>query len=445
MRSLSSGQRGPESDMPDLRPDTLSPMREFDPQLAGQDPGWAHLFHIPPHPAGDGKSAYFAGNSLGLQPLATKGAIDDELQRWAQWGVEGQLQGPRPWKDYHEALREPAALLVGALPEETVIMNSLTVNLHLLMASFYRPSGQRSKILMEDIVFPSDGYAIDAQVRWHNLDPVEHVIRLRPRVGEDTLRTADILAAIDEHKDDLAVVLFSAVNYLTGEFMDMPVITAAGQRAGACVGWDLAHAAGNVELLLHDWNVDFAAWCSYKYLNSGPGAVAGAFIHARHVVDTAMPRLAGWWGSRADTRFMMERHFDPPPTADAWQVSNPPIFAMAPVEISLKIFADITMPVIAQRSKRLNHYLRELFQEVANEVPAGSLHVITPPEPQRHGCQVSVRFSGDIRTITDQLRDQFGVIADGRNPDIIRFAPVGLYSTYFDCWRAATALTRVLA
>lgn len=423
-------------------------MRDYEPELDQSDPSWRSLFHMPPFEAaarsGFSDMAYFAGNSLGLQPRATREALDIELQRWADWGVEGQLQGPRPWKDYHEALRDPAARLVGALPHETVVMNSLTVNLHLLLATFYRPTGTRTKILMEDIVFPSDGYAVDAQVAWHGNDPATDVIRLRPRQGEDTLRTEDIVASIAEHGDSLCVVLFSAVNYLTGEWLDMPAITAAGQAARAYVGWDLAHAAGNVPMSLHDWNIDFAAWCSYKYLNSGPGAVAGAFVHERHVRDTSLPRLAGWWGTRSDTRFKMERYFDPPPTADAWQVSNPPILAMAPVEVSLRIFDDIGIDVLRARSLRLTGYLENLFTEVMNEVPVGAMQIVTPRDDARRGCQLSVRFTTDINVLADQLRDLDGVIADSRNPDIIRFAPVPLYSSYEDCWRAADALRRRL-
>lgn len=419
-------------------------MRSYEPDLDVGDPGWRSLFHIPTFDGDHPEMAYFAGNSLGLQPRATPAAIEVELSRWAEWGVEGQLTGPRPWKDYHEALRDPAARLVGALPEETVVMNSLTVNLHLLMATFYRPSGGRTRILMEDIVFPSDGYAVDAQVRWHGLDPAVEVIRLRPRDGEDILRTDDILDAIDEHGSHLALVLFSAVNYLTGEWIDIPAITAAGHAVGAMVGFDLAHAAGNVPLNLHDDEVDFAAWCSYKYLNSGPGAVAGAFIHSRHARDTSLTRLAGWWGTDTATRFRMDRHFAPPPTADAWQVSNPPILAMAPVEVSLRIFDDIGMSTLRERSLRLTGYLRALLDEVIADIPDSAMSIVTPADDDRHGCQLSVRFTCDIHALADTLRDGDGVIADTRNPDIIRFAPVPLYSTYHDCWRAADALHRRL-
>ncbi len=427
-------------------------MRAYDPALDAGDPGWRDEFCMPPF-EGDAAApgaaypevAYFAGNSLGLQPRATAPALQVELDRWAQMGVEGQLSGPRPWKDYHEALTGPAARLVGALPHEAVIMNSLTANLHFMMATFYRPEGRRTKIVMEDIVFPSDGYAIASQARWHGLDPAEHVLRLRPREGEDVLRTEDVVTTIRELGDEVALVIFSAVNYLTGEWMDMPTITDAGHEVGAIVGWDLAHAAGNVPLALHDWGVDWAAWCNYKYVNSGPGALAGCFIHERHARNTELPRLAGWWGTRTDTRFRMERTFDPPPTADAWQVSNPPIFAMTPVQVSLNIFDRIGMPTLRERSLRLTGYLRELLDEVIEEVPVGSLQIVTPAEPGRHGSQLSVRFATDIAALADTLRDMDGVVADTRNPDIIRFAPIALYSSYLDCWRAADALRRRLA
>jgi kynureninase len=430
-------------------------MRAYDPTLDSEDPGWRDRFLIPPfvppldNPDAPGAAypevSYMAGNSLGLKPAGTREALLVEFDRWATWGVEGQLSGPRPWKDYHEALTDPAARLVGALPHEVVVMNSLTVNIHLLFATFYRPEGRRTKVVMEDIVFPSDGYAVASQVAWHGLDPADHVVRLRPRDGEDVLRTEDVVAAIRDLGDEVAVVFFSAVNYLTGEWMDMPAITAAGHEVGAMVGWDLAHAAGNVPVSLHDWDVDFAAWCSYKYLNAGPGSLAGAFIHERHARDTTLPRLAGWWGTRTETRFRMERDFDPPPTADAWQLSNPPIFAMAPVQVSLEIFDEVGIAVLRERSLRLTRYLRGLLDELATSLPPGSLQVVTPEESERHGCQLSVRFTPDIHEIAAILRDLDGVIADTRNPDIIRFAPAPLYSTYLDCWRVADALRRRLS
>lgn len=433
-------------------------MRDYDAALDAADPGWRDEFHVPrwgelprhteasPHDPGAAypEIAYFAGNSLGLQPKATRAALDLELDRWERWGVEGQLEGPRPWKDYDDDLKEPAARLVGASPDEVVIMNSLTVNLHVLMATFYKPQGRRTKILMEHLVFPSDGYAIASQVEWHGLDPQDHVVRLRPRPGEDILRTEDVIAAAREIGDELQQVIFSGVNYLTGEWMDMPAITAAGHEVGAVVGWDLAHAAGNVPLALHDWEVDWAAWCSYKYLNSGPGAMAGAFIHERYATDRHTHRLAGWWGTDADIRFEMRETFDPPATADAWQVSNPSIFSMSPVETSLKIFDRIGMTALRKRSLRLTGYLRELFDEVIADVGSDAMSIVTPADPQRHGCQLSVRFTTDIKALAATLRDEDGVVADTRKPDIIRFAPVPLYSTYLDCWRAADALRRRL-
>ena len=434
-------------------------MRDYDAALDAADPGWRDEFHVPrwgelpghgtPSPGAPGAAydeiAYFAGNSLGLQPKATRAALDLELDRWERWGVEGQLEGPRPWKDYDDDLKEPAGRLVGASADEVVIMNSLTVNLHMLMATFYRPAGARTKILMEHLVFPSDGYAIASQVEWHGLDPQEHVIRLRPRPGEDILRTEDVVAAVRDIGDELQQVIFSGVNYLTGEWMDMPAITAAGHEVGAVVGWDLAHAAGNVPLALHDWNVDWAAWCSYKYLNSGPGAMAGAFIHERYASDRHTHRLAGWWGTDADIRFEMRETFDPPATADAWQVSNPSILSMSPVETSLRIFDRVGMPALRERSLRLTGYLRELFHEVIAEVGAAAMSIVTPADPARHGAQLSVRFSTDIKALAATLRDEDGVVADTRTPDIIRFAPIPLYSSYLDCWRAADALRRRLA
>lgn len=434
-------------------------VRPYDPALDASDPGWRDEFYVPRwgelpgHGPGSAEApgaaypeiAYFAGNSLGLQPRATRPAVDIELDRWEQWGVEGQLEGPRPWKDYDDDLKEPAGRLVGASPDEVVIMNSLTVNLHMLMATFYRPQGRRTKILMEHLVFPSDGYAIASQVEWHGLDPQVHVVRLPPRPGEDILRTDDVIAAIHDIGDELQQVIFSAVNYLTGEWMDMPAITAAAHEVGAVCGWDLAHAAGNVPMSLHDWDVDWAAWCSYKYLNSGPGAMAGAFIHERYASDRHTHRLAGWWGTDADIRFEMRETFDPPATADAWQVSNPSIFSMSPVETSLRIFDRIGMPALRARSLRLTGYLRELFTEVIDEVGTNAMSIVTPADPARHGAQLSVRFATDIKRLAAALRDEDGVVADTRNPDIIRFAPVPLYSSYLDCWRASDALARRLA
>ncbi|WP_238008907.1 kynureninase [Dactylosporangium sp. AC04546] len=390
-------------------------------RLDAGDPGHRELFLVPPAEGGDyPETAYLAGNSLGLQPRAVRAELVQELDAWARLGVEGHLEAERPWLPYHELLREPAARLVGALPAETVVMNSLTVNLHLLMVSFYRPQGARTLIVVEDTAFPSDSYAVRSQAAFHGLDPDATVVR-----------TNDPLAAISEHGDRIALVLLGGVNYLTGELMDIPGITAAGHAAGAVVGWDLAHAAGNVPLRLHDWGVDFAAWCSYKYLNSGPGAVAGAFVHERHTRGD-LPRFEGWWSTDPATRFEMAPVSRPPRTADAWQVSNPPILAMSPVRTSLELFDTVGMPALRARSERLTAYLQSLLDPIGVEV-------VTPRDPARRGCQLSLRVA-DAGGLSKSLRHRHGVIADSREPDIVRLAPVPLYSTYHDCWRAAAAI-----
>jgi kynureninase len=396
------------------------------------DPGHRDLFHIPPYDGDYPEVAYFAGNSLGLQPKATRDELLADVDAWARLGVEGHLEGARPWLPYHELLTEPAARLVGALPAETVVMNSLTVNLHLLLVSFYRPEARRTRIVIEDSAFPSDSYAVRSQVRFHGLDPDDAVVRLAPRPGEHTLRTEDVVRRID---DTVALVLLGAVNYLTGELMDIPAITAAGHAAGAVVGWDLAHAAGNVPLALHEWDVDFAAWCSYKYLNSGPGALAGVFVHERHL-GADLPRFEGWWSTEAATRFEMAPVSRPPATVEAWQVSNPPIFSMGPVRTSLEIFDKVGMNALRERSIRLTAYLESLLEAVA-------LDLITPRDPARRGAQLSLRVPGGTGDLSRRLRDRYGVIADVREPDVVRLAPVPLYSTYHDCWRAASALAEL--
>ncbi|MFI7429843.1 kynureninase [Micromonospora sp. NPDC049836] len=414
-------------------------------KLDADDPGHRHLFLVPPADGGRyPEAAYLAGNSLGLQPRATRDELLADLDAWRRLGVEGHLEAERPWLPYHELLTAPAARLVGALPAETVVMNSLTVNLHLLMVSFYRLAGERTRIVIEDSAFPSDSYAVRSQARFHGLDPDTTVVRLKPRPGEDTLRTQDVLDFLATEGHTVALVLLGGVNYLTGELMDLPAITAAGRAAGAVVGWDLAHAVGNVPLALHDWDVDFAAWCSYKYLNSGPGALAGVFVHERHLGDPTLPRFEGWWSTEAATRFQMTPVSRPPATAEAWQISNPPIFAMGPVRTSLELFDSVGMPALRERSLRLTGYLERLLDEVTADRP---LTVVTPRDPERRGCQLSVRIGtgaggavGGANELTRRLRHEHGVIADAREPDIVRFAPVPLYSTYHDCWRVADAL-----
>jgi kynureninase len=399
------------------------------------DPGHRALFHIPPAAGGRyADTAYLAGNSLGLQPRATREQLLADVDAWARLGVEGHLDAERPWLPYHESLTGPAARLVGAVPAETVMMNSLTVNLHLLMVSFYRPTGRRDRIVIEDSAFPSDSYAVRSQARFHGLDPDRAVVRLDP---------GDVLDYLAAEGDTVALVLLGGVNYLTGELMDIPAITQAGHAAGAVVGWDLAHAVGNVPLRLHDWDVDFAAWCTYKYLNAGPGAVAGAFVHERHLgARDDLPRFEGWWSTEAGTRFEMAPVSRPPATADAWQVSNPPIFAMGPVRTSLELFDQVGMAALRERSLRLTGYLARLL---ATAVPDGAFTVLTPADPDRRGCQLSVQLrGGSAEDLVEQLSRRHGVVADARQPDVVRLAPVPLYSTHHDCWRAVEALAAEL-
>jgi kynureninase len=393
-------------------------------------------FLVPRHE--DGREiAYFAGNSLGLQPRSTRQLLEEELADWASLGVEGHLEARRPWVAYHDQLREPSARLVGARPTEVVVMNSLTVNLHLLMAGFYRPTPDRFRIVIEDSAFPSDSYAVRSQAAWHGIDPDRAVVRLRPQGGGSVLHTDDITDWLAANGGDVALVLLGAVNYYSGQYLDIPTITAAGHAVGAIVGWDLAHAAGNLPVRLHDWDVDWAAWCSYKYLNAGPGSAAAAFVHERHLADRSLPKLAGWWSTDPRTRFDMGPTVTPIDTADAWAVSNPPILAMAPVLASLRIFDEVGLASLREKSVRLTGYLESLLDEIG-------VQFITPRDPDRRGAQLSVRLSADAAAVSAALRREHAVIADSRKPDVLRLAPAPLYNTFHDCWRAASALAAVL-
>ncbi len=410
--------------------------QQTDPALRRSD------FLIPPAIGGEFPlTAYLAGNSLGLQPRATRAELMADLDAWEEYGVHGHTDADRPWVSYHEELREPAARIVGALPHEVVSMNTLTVNLHLLLASFYRPTPIRHRIVIEDYAFSSDSYAVRSHVAMRGHDPETAVLRLTPRPGEDTLRTGDVISTLEDHAHSIATVLLGGVNYLTGEVLDMPAITRAGQAIGATVGWDLAHAVGNVPLALHDWDADFAAWCTYKYLNSGPGSIAGAFVHERHIGNPAIPRLEGWWSTDPATRFDMRPVSRPQASADAWALSNPPIFSMGPVRTSLAIFDSVGMPAIRARSLRLTAYLRSLLDEIATRT---DLAIVTPSEDERHGAQLSVRVPVDVADLTERLSSNWGVVADDRRPDIIRLSPAPLYCTFHDCWRAADALSQEL-
>ena len=365
------------------------------------------------------------------------------LDAWAAVGVEGHTKARRPWASFHAELRDPAARLIGALPAETVVMNTLTVNLHLMMVSFYRPHSERYKILIEDGTFPSDSYAVRSQAQFHGYDPDKAVLRIAPREGEAVLRTEDVVNTIEQQGDSIALLMLGAVNYYTGELMDMEAITTAARAAGIVVGWDLAHAVGNVELKLHDWDVDWAVWCSYKYLNSGPGAVGGAFVHDRHLSDPTLDKFVGWWSNNPSSRFEMLPVLDEIPTADAWQLSNPPILAMAPVLTSLQIFDESGMAALRQKSRRLTAYLQEVLAQALADVPA---RVITPSDPDRRGAQLSVQIIGaDADKVSTSMREDWGVFTDARRPDVIRFAPAPLYCTFHDCWRAANALRARLA
>lgn len=387
---------------------------------------------------------YFTGNSLGLQPKTTQNYVLNELEDWANYGVEGHFHGRVPWFSYHEIFADKVAALVGALPTEVVVMNQLTVNLHLLMSTFYRPTKERYKIICEAKAFPSDQYALETQASLHGFDPAEAVIEVAPREGEHTIRTEDIVAAIEQHGNQLALVLFGGVNYYSGQLFDMATITAAAHRVGAYAGFDLAHAAGNVQLQLHDWQVDFACWCSYKYLNSGPGGVAGAFIHEKHVGNTALPRLAGWWGYDKATRFQMEKGFKAIPTAEGWQLSNAPVLSMAAHKASVDIFAAAGMSALTAKGRQLSSYTIFVLQQVNEALQQSLIEIITPLEEQERGCQVSFKIPVRGKQAFDALK-QNGVIADWREPDVIRVAPVPLYNRFEEVYRFGQIILNVLS
>lgn len=394
-------------------------------------------FIFPQHSGHD--VLYFCGNSLGLQPKAIRKALLDELDQWGEHGVEGHFRGELPWMYYHKFLTPQAARLVGALPHEVVIMNTLTVNLHLMMVSFYRPDAQRYKIIMEAGAFPSDQYAVESQVRWHGFDPADAIVEVAPRPGEDTLRTEDILEIIEKEGPGTALVMFGGVNYYTGQLYDMERIAAAAHRVGAYAGFDLAHAAGNAALHLHDWNADFAVWCSYKYLNSGPGGPAGAFVHERHGDNPALPRFAGWWGHDEGERFQMKKGFKPMRGAEGWQLSNAQIFSFAAHKASLDIFDAAGMAQLRTKSQQLTGYLEYVLDEVNRR--KNLFRIITPRDPGARGCQISALTDERGKSLFDFLANN-GAIADWREPNVIRLAPVPLYNTFEDVWRLGDLMLR---
>jgi kynureninase len=411
----------------------------FAKQLDAEDPlhSFRDKFHLPL--GKDGKPViYFAGNSLGLMPKAARQIVEEELDSWATLGVDAHHATGTPWYSYHEGLRDPNARLVGAKPLEVICMNSLTVNLHLMMATFYRPTKSRFKILMEDPAFPSDTYAIKTQIVHHGLDPKDALILARPRKGEFTIRTEDVVELINKHADQLAVVVFGGVNFFTGQLFDIEKITAAAQNRGVVAGFDLAHAIGNAPLSLHDWNVDFAVWCSYKYLNAGPGAVAGAFVHERHATNTSLPRLAGWFGNDPNTRFRLhlEPEFIPVPSADGWQISNPPILSMAPLHASLSIFHEAGgIDPLRTKSIKLTGYLEFLLTEIGSK----QFSIITPRDSSAHGCQLSIVAHEHPKGLHNELIAE--VKCDFREPNVIRVAPTPLYNTFHEVWRFARILS----
>jgi kynureninase len=409
-----------------LRLDAEDPLRHF-----------REKFHLPR--GKDGKPViYFAGNSLGLMPKSARQIVEEELDNWATLGVDAHHATGTPWYSYHEALREPTARLVGAKPLEVICMNSLTVNLHLMMATFYRPTKSRFKILMEEPAFPSDTYAIKTQIVHRGLDQKDALILARSRKSEFTIRTEDILDLIEKNADQLAIVVFGGANFFTGQLFDIKKITAAAHKHGIIAGFDLAHAIGNVALSLHDWNVDFAVWCSYKYLNAGPGAVAGAFVHERHATNTSLPRLAGWFGNDPHCRFRLhlEPDFIPVPSADGWQISNPPIFSMAPLRASLAMFDEAGgMEPLRAKSMKLTGYLESLLTQVGSK----KFSVITPKDPDARGCQLSILAHEHPKKLHDELIAA-DVKCDFREPNVIRVAPTPLYNTFHEVWRFAQLL-----
>ena len=391
-------------------------------------------FHIPLQKNGE-EHVYMCGNSLGLQPKRTKEYLNQELEDWANFGVEGHFHAKNPWMPYHEFLSESYAKIVGAKQAEVVAMNTLTVNLHLMMVSFYQPTEKRHKIIIEGDAFPSDIYAVESQIKHHGLSPETSLIKLRPRDGESAIRTEDIQTIIEREGDEISLIMLGGVNYYTGQVFDFENIVKLGHAKGINVGFDLAHAAGNIKLELHKWGVDFAVWCSYKYLNSGPGSVAAAFVHERHH-STNLNRFAGWWGHNIEDRFKMPDRFNPIQSAEGWQLSNPPILSLAAIRASLSIFDEVGMDKLVAKSKELTNYLLYLL----NTIDTDRIEIITPEE---RGCQLSIRVQNGNKNLFDSITEK-GVIADWREPDVIRVAPTPLYNSFQDVFNFYNILKKEL-
>lgn len=409
----------------------FQPGKEFAREMDARDPlaGFRARFCIPKARSGE-ECVYLCGHSLGLQPKSAAAYVDQELRDWAEFGVEGHFHAKNPWVPYHRLLTQQTAEFVGAEAAEVVVMNSLTVNLHLMMASFYRPSKERHKIVVERGAFPSDQYAVKSQIRFHGLDPATSLVELTARDGESCIRDEDIAELIDRDGESIALIMLGGVNYSTGQVFDMPEITKLGRKKGCVVAFDLAHAVGNIPLRLHDWGPDFAVWCSYKYLNGGPGCVGGCFVHARHAHRKEVPRLAGWWGHEEKVRFQMGPEFQAMEGAEGWQLSNPPILALAPLRASMEIFSEAGMGRLRAKSVSLTGYLEFLLGQEKSQ----KFSIITPREQNRRGAQLSIRLPGEGREICDRLATA-GVIGDWREPDTYRVAPVPLYNSYSDVFR----------
>ena len=396
--------------------------------MTARDPlaDYRNLFHIPQTPDG-ADCVYLSGHSLGLQPKTARGYVERELEDWAKLGVEGHFHAQNPWVPYHEMLAAPTARLVGALPEEVVVMNSLTVNLHLMLVSFYRPKGARNKIVVESNAFPSDQYAVQSQIRYHGYDPGSSLVEIAPRPRETTIRTEDIEKLLAAEGERIALLMLGGVNYYSGQAFECARITEAAHAKGCVVGFDMAHAAGNIPVKLHDWNPDFAVWCNYKYLNGGPGCIAGCFVHERHARNPDLPRFAGWWGNDKDARFRMGPQFQPIAGAEGWQLSNPSILSMAALRASMDIFDEVGMERLRAKSERLTTYLEFLLEQKPQE----GFSIITPRDPAQRGAQLSLRVTKNGRAVCESLA-QHGIICDWREPDIMRVAPVPLYNSFLD-------------
>lgn len=420
--------------------ETFQNTREFAKELDANDPlhKYRQEFHIPLQKDGE-EHTYLCGNSLGLQPKLTQEYIQQELKDWANLGVEGHTDAKHPWMPYHEFLSEAMAKIVGAKPDEVVVMNTLTTNLHLMMVSFFQPTAKRYKIVIEADAFPSDKYAVESQLKFHNIDPKDGLILWKPRNEDKLCHLADLEEIIQKQGEEIALLMIGNTNYYSGQFYDMEKITQLAHANGMLVGFDLAHGAGNIQPNLHDVGADFAVWCTYKYLNSGPGSLGGCFVHERHANNKNLKRFVGWWGHNKDTRFNMRQEFDPIAGAEGWQLSNPPILSMAAIRASLAVFEEAGFENIRAKSEQITGYLEYLLDEINND----KIHIITPRNPAERGCQLSIQVKDADKTLFDALT-QKGVVADWREPDVIRVAPAPLYNSYQDVFNFVEILKSLL-